>query len=94
MVYFYSKGEKMETTVVTSKGQIVIPSKIRLRYKIKKGTKLCIIEKGDQIILQPLTEEYFEKMAGILNTKGRLTKALLEERQKEKELEEKKWQKS
>lgn len=92
MVYFWPKGGDMETTVVTTKGQIVIPSKIRSRHKIKKGTKLCIIEKGDQIILQPLTEEYFEKMAGILNTKGKLTKALLEERQKE--LEEKKWQRS
>lgn len=37
-----------------------------------------------------LTDEYFEKMAGILNTKGKLTKSLLEERAKEKELERKK----
>jgi AbrB family looped-hinge helix DNA binding protein len=96
--YFYGillfKGGDMETTIVTTKGQIVIPSKIRSRHKIRKGTKLCIMENGDKIILQPLTEEYFEKMAGILNTKGRLSKALLEERKKEKELEEKKWQKS
>ena len=79
----------MTTAIVTSKGQIVIPSKIRRRLNIKKGTKLCIVEKGDQLILQPLTEDYFEKMAGILNTKGKLTKAILEERTKEKELEEK-----
>jgi AbrB family looped-hinge helix DNA binding protein len=84
----------MTTTIVTTKGQIVIPSKIRQRLKIKRGTKMCIVEKGDQIILQPLTGEYFEKMAGILNTKGKLTKAILEERAKEKELEEKKWSKS
>lgn len=84
----------METTVVTTKGQIVIPSKIRSRHKIKKGTRLCIIERGDQIILQPLTGEYFENMAGILTTKGKLTKALFEERAKEKELEEKKWSRS
>jgi AbrB family looped-hinge helix DNA binding protein len=84
----------MTTTVVTTKGQIVIPSKIRRRLNIKRGTKLCIVEKGDQIILQPLTNEYFEKMAGILNTKGKLTKAILEERTKEKELEDKKWSKS
>lgn len=81
----------MTTTVVTTKGQIVIPSKIRRRLNIKRGTKLCIIEKGDQIILQPLTSEYFEKMAGILPTKGKLTKAILEERAKEKKLEDKKW---
>ena len=84
----------MNMTIVTTKGQIVIPSKIRRRLNIKKGTKLCIVEKGDQLILQPLTDEYFEKMAGILNTKGKGTRALLEERAKEKELEEKKWSKS
>ena len=65
----------MIMATVTAKGQIVIPSKIRQRLKIKKGTKMCIVEKGDQIILQPLTGEYFEKMAGILNTKGKLTKS-------------------
>lgn len=84
----------MTTTVVTTKGQIVIPSKIRQRLHIKRGTKLCVVEKGDHIILQPLTEDYFEKMAGILHTKGKLTRAILEERAKEKELEEKKWSKS
>lgn len=81
----------MTTAVATTKGQIVIPSKIRRRHNIKRGTKLSITEKGDRIILQPLTENYFEKMAGILNTKGKLTKALLEERAKERELEDKKW---
>lgn len=84
----------MTTTIVTTKGQIVIPSKIRRRFNIKKGTKLCIVEKGEQIVLQPLTGDYFEKMAGVLNTKGKLTKALLEERAKEREAEDKKWSKS
>jgi len=84
----------MTTTIVTSKGQIVIPSKIRRRLNIKRGTKLCIVEKGEQIVLQPLTGDYFEKMAGVLNTKGKLTKALLEERAKEKGAEDKKWSKS
>lgn len=84
----------MTTTVVTTKGQIVIPSKIRRRFNIKQGTKLYIVEKGGQIVLQPLTADYFEKMAGILTTKGKLTKAILEERAKEKEREDKKWSKS
>lgn len=83
----------MTTTVVTAKGQIVIPSKIRRKLDIKKGTKLCIKEENDKIIIFPLTREYFERMAGILNTKGELTDALLEERAREKEYEEKKWSK-
>ena len=80
----------MTTTVVTTKGQIVIPSIIRRHLNIKQGTKLCVMEEGDKIVLQPLTHDYFEKVAGILNSKGKLTKKLLEERAKEKEHENKK----
>ncbi len=83
----------MTTTIVTTKGQIVIPSKIRRRLNIKKGTRLCIEQKGDQLILQPLTDEYFKKIAGIAATKGKGVSALLEERAKEKENEDKKWSK-
>ncbi len=81
----------MTSTVVTSKGQVVIPSRIRRHLKIKQGTRLCIVEREEEIILKPLTSEYFEKNAGILNTKGKLTRALIEERRKEKESEDKKW---
>ena len=83
----------MNTTMVTTKGQIVIPSKIRRRLNIKRGTKLCIVEKGNQLILQPLTDEYFKNMAGIAGAKGKGVSALLEERAKEKEHEDKKWSK-
>ena len=67
----------MTTAVVTTKGQIVIPSKMRHKLHIKKGTKFYIVEKQGRLILQPLTEEYFESMAGILRTKGRLTKEII-----------------
>jgi AbrB family looped-hinge helix DNA binding protein len=75
----------MTTTVVTTKGQIVIPSKIRQRLKIKRGTKLYIEERENELILKPVTPEYFEKIAGVLPTKGKLSKAILKERLKDKE---------
>mgnify|MGYP001604543041 CR=1 FL=1 len=77
----------MTTTVVTTKGQIVIPSKIRRKLNIKKGTKLYIEEKGEELIIKPVTPAYFERIAGILQTKGKLSKTLLEERSKDKERE-------
>ena len=43
----------MVMTIVTAKGQIVIPSGIRRKLNIKKGTRLSIEEKGDQLVLQP-----------------------------------------
>ena len=82
----------MTTTTVTAKGQIVIPSRIRRHLNIKKGTRLCVLEKGQEIVLQPLTEEYFERNAGILKGKSSV-KVLLEERRREKEIEDKKWKK-
>ena len=84
----------MVTTIMTTKGQIVIPSKIRRRFHMKAGTKLCVVEKDNEIVLQPLTHEFFERTAGILKTKGKLTQALLKERRRERELEDKKWSKS
>ena len=76
-----------ETTLVTTKGQIVIPSKIRRKYNIKKGTKLYVEERKDEIVLKPITDAYFDNLAGILPTKGKLTKALLKERASDKERE-------
>lgn len=52
----------MEIITTSSRGQIVIPEGIRKKYKIKKGTKLILIEQGDKIIL-----EKEEKIKEILN---------------------------
>lgn len=79
----------MDTFAVTVKGQIVIPARIRRKMGIKRGTKICFIDKGDEVVLKPLTREYFKKMAGFMKTEGRLTKALLEERAKDREREDK-----
>ena len=78
----------MITTIMTTKGQIVIPSKIRRRMNIKKGSKLYIEDEGDKIIIKPMNTEYFNNLAGVLKTKGKLTKTLIEERAKEREKSE------
>ena len=78
----------MITTVVTTKGQVVIPSRIRRKLNIKKGTKLYVEEKEHEIVLKPVTADYFKKIAGVLPTKGKLAKALLEERARDKKRED------
>jgi len=74
----------METTA-TAKGQIVIPSSIRRRLGIKEGTRIKIEEKGNEIILKPITREYVHSMRGKLRGKGLMT-ALLAEKKREREL--------
>lgn len=77
----------MIATIMTTKGQIVIPSKIRRHMNIKKGSKLYIEEEADKIIIKPMNTEYFNNLAGVLSTKGKLAKALIAERVKEREKE-------
>ena len=77
----------MDGSVVTLKGQVVIPKKIRSLFHIKKGTQIRFEAKNGEIVLKPLTPEYFEKMAGILGTGGKATKVLLEERAQDRERE-------
>lgn len=76
----------MDKAVVTVKGQVVIPSRLRRRFGIKKGTQVYLYEREGEIILKPITDEYIRTMAGMTGTKGRLLKALMEEKAKEREL--------
>jgi AbrB family looped-hinge helix DNA binding protein len=78
----------METSVVTASGMITVPVRIRRKFGIKKGTKVAFIEQDGKLIMQPLSKDYFTKMAGILGTKGKLLKALMEERKRERERED------
>jgi AbrB family looped-hinge helix DNA binding protein len=76
----------METSLVTIKGQIVIPSKVRRRHNIKQGTRVCFIEQGDDIIIRPVTNKYIDGLKGILKTGGKALQALLEEKKREQNL--------
>ena len=76
----------METSVVTSKGQIVIPVKIRRRLGIANGTKVAFVEQEGKIIIQPLDKNYFNNLSGILGEKGKMLKSLMDDKKKEREL--------
>lgn len=74
-------------TVATSKGQVVIPSKIRKQLGIKDGTYLQIDVNAvtKQIILTPVTREFVQSLRGKYKGKG-LMKALMAEKKREREL--------
>lgn len=74
-------------TVTNSKGQIVIPSKIRKQLGIKDGTYLQIDVNTvtKQIILTPVTREYIRSLRGKYKDRG-LMKALMTEKKHERKL--------
>ncbi len=76
----------METSVLTSKGQIVIPRNIRRKMNIKPGTRIAFVEKGDDVIIKPLDKNYFEQFVGILGGKGDVLEELMKEKRRERRL--------
>ena len=74
-------------TVATSKGQVVIPSKVRKQLGIKDGTYLQIDVNAvtRQIILTPVTREYIHSLRGKYKGKG-LMKSLMADKKREREL--------
>lgn len=78
----------MKTATLSVKGQIVVPAKIRKKLGLKKGSRVAIIEEPNGFTVRPMERGYFEEYAGLLPGKGRATKALLKDRQKEREFED------
>jgi AbrB family looped-hinge helix DNA binding protein len=76
----------MDRVAVTAKGQIVIPVKLRRKFGIEKGTQVCVYERDGEIAIKPITDDYLRNMAGMAGTKGKLLKALMEGKAKEREL--------
>ena len=76
----------MNTSMVTVKGQVVIPVKIRKKYGITNGTLIYFNDYKGKLFLLPLTEDSVDKNIGFLKTHGKLKKALLAEKRSEREL--------
>ncbi len=79
----------METSVLTSKGQLLIPKRLRTKYGIKSGGKVIFEETDKGVLITPMNEQYFKSFAGILKG-GNLGTDMKKMKEEEKILEEKK----
>ena len=51
----------------TSKGQLVLPAELRRKHGITAGTRVRFLEDTfGRIVLQPITEEYLDRVMGCL----------------------------
>ena len=80
----------MPIVTASNRGQIVIPKEVRKKLKIVPGKKLLIKAEGDHILLTPPPDTPVEHFCGIFKEGPSLTKALLDERRKERARESKK----
>lgn len=80
----------MPVVTTSNRGQIVIPRDIRRQLNIRPGKKILVKAEKDHAVLLPLPDDPVEHFCGYFQKGPSLTQALLEERKREKEREEKK----
>jgi AbrB family looped-hinge helix DNA binding protein len=78
-------------TVISSKGQVVIPAELREQYGLEKGTPATWTEEKGRLVLTPITVQRLREIRGFLKPKpGELSmfEELFAERARERERED------
>ena len=78
----------MDHGSVTTKGQLVIPARIRRRFGIKAGTRVRFLEREGEIVLQPVTSAAIRGLCGVLKSESSVTADLVAERAADRDREE------
>ena len=80
-----SRATDARTAKVSTKGWIVIPAALRRRYRIEPGQEIRIVDYGGVLSLIPPLRDPVRDGRGLLAGGPSLTEALLEERRRERE---------
>lgn len=76
---------KLDTVSFGTKGQVVIPRKLRREFEIEDGTKATVVSTPEGILLKPITRTYIKSLRGSLKGSG-VMKAMMEDRKRERAL--------
>jgi AbrB family looped-hinge helix DNA binding protein len=60
---------KAYRTVISSKGQVVIPAELRQQFGLSKGTSATWSEERGRLVLTPMTERQLDEIMGFLQPK-------------------------
>ena len=83
--------DKTETVWFTTKGQVVIPLRLRRQFDIEDGTKAVVQATPEGILIKPVTATLIKRGRGILKRKPGdkpLAEEWAEHKKQERELEE------
>jgi AbrB family looped-hinge helix DNA binding protein len=88
---FMSSTRGTDSVWFTTKGQIVIPAKLRRQFNIQEGTRAIVEATPEGILLKPVTKHAIARLRGILKCKPGdkpLSEEWAEHQSEEKALEE------
>jgi AbrB family looped-hinge helix DNA binding protein len=78
-------------TVISSKGQVVIPAELRQEFGLEQGTAATWTEDDGRLVLTPITAQRIKEMVGFLKPKPgepSMFEELFAERKRERERED------
>jgi AbrB family looped-hinge helix DNA binding protein len=76
---------KPDAVYFSSKGQVVIPRRLRREFEIEEGTKATVVSTPEGILLKPITRAYIKSLRGKYKHLP-LMETLKEMKREEKEL--------
>lgn len=82
-----------DTVWFTTKGQVVIPRRLRREFHIEDGTRAIVTATPEGILLKPVTRHAIDRLRGILKRKPGdkpFAQEWAEHKREERELEERK----
>jgi AbrB family looped-hinge helix DNA binding protein len=72
------------TIKISHKGWVVIPVELRRKYDLKPGDEVHVVDYGGVLSLIPVSDDPLKHASGMLKGNKSLTRALLEERKRER----------
>jgi antitoxin PrlF len=90
-IYLMSTPPASETVWFTTKGQVVIPARLRKQFHIENGTRAIVTPTPEGILLKPVTRHAIDRLRGILKRKPGappMAGEWAEHKREERELEE------
>jgi AbrB family looped-hinge helix DNA binding protein len=88
---------KTDSVQFTTKGQVVIPARLRREFHIENGTRAIVQSTPEGILLKPVTRHAIARLRGILKRKPGekpFAEEWAEHKAEEKALEEAKYERS
>jgi len=67
--------DTIDTTRMSSKGQVVIPEAIRRRLNLKEGAQFVVVGEGDVVILKMITPPTFDAFDTLIQQARQQAKA-------------------
>ena len=66
----------IEITSMSTKGQVVIPASMRKKLKIHGGSKLIVVQDGDNILLKPIEKPKDDEFDKIIQLADQIRKEI------------------